>query len=83
MDLIYSAGDYEANLRPVSVVDYGIKETQQMIDDYLVGVGLTDTQAEWYQQRFDININIEACYNQRWYLTKRILTLVLTFGPRH
>ena len=54
MDLIYSAGDYEANLRPVSVVDYGIKETQQMIDDYLTGLGLTDTQAEWYQQRFDI-----------------------------
>lgn len=54
MDLIYSAGDYEANLRPVSVVDYGIKETQQMIDDYLTGVGLTDTQPEWYQQRFDI-----------------------------
>ena len=54
MDLIYSAGDYEANLRPVGVVDYGIKETQQMIDDYLTGVGLTDTQPEWYQQRFDI-----------------------------
>ena len=54
LDLIYSAGDYEANLRPVSVVDYGIKETQQMIDDYLTGIGLTDTQAEWYQQRFDI-----------------------------
>ena len=54
MDLIYSAGDYEANLRPVRVVDYGIKETQQMIDDYLTGVGLTDTQPEWYQQRFDI-----------------------------
>lgn len=54
MDLIYSAGDYEANLRPVNVVDYAIKETQQMVDDYLTGVGLTDTQAEWYQQRFDI-----------------------------
>jgi len=54
MDLIYSAGDYEANLRPVSVVDYGIKETQQMIDDYLTGAGLKDTQPEWYQQRFDI-----------------------------
>ena len=53
LEMIGDAGNYEDNLRSEDAVSYGVKTIQEYVKDYLFGLGLTDTDAEWYAKRFE------------------------------
>ena len=51
MEMLGDYGAYEANLRPAESVDRGVEGLQEYVEVYLDGLGLTDTDAEWYDKR--------------------------------
>ena len=53
LEMLGDAGNYEDNLRPVAAVGKGVEAIQEYVKDYLYGLGLTDTDAEWYKKRFE------------------------------
>mgnify|MGYP003122443568 CR=1 FL=1 len=72
LEMLSDAGNYEDNLRPEASVDIGVKSIQEYVEDYLFGLGLTDTDAEWYEKRFEAyqaiwNANAEAEKDPQFY----------------
>jgi hypothetical protein len=53
LEMIGDAGNYEDNLRPSAAVGKGVEYIKEIVEDYLFGLGLTDTDAAWYEKRFE------------------------------
>ena len=53
LEMIGDAGNYEDNLRPAAAVSTGVEAVKEYVEDYLFGLGLTDTDAAWYEKRFE------------------------------
>ncbi len=51
MEMLGDYGAYEANLRPAESVDRGVEALQEYVEVYLSGLGLTDTDADWYKEQ--------------------------------
>tara|TARA_R110002033_G_C3788333_1_gene230066 strand:- start:152 stop:655 length:504 start_codon:yes stop_codon:yes gene_type:complete len=70
MEMLGDYGAYEANLRPAESVDHGVEALQEYVEVYLAGLGLTDTDAEWYQKKQEA---YQAIWDENARLNKELL----------
>jgi len=70
MEMLGDYGAYEANLRPAESVDRGVEALQEYVEVYLSGLGLTDTDADWYKKRQEA---YQAIWDENARLNKELL----------
>ena len=69
MEILGDYGAYEANLRR-DTVDEGVKSLKELVEYYLEELGLTDTDAEYYEERRKA---YQAIWDENFRLNKELL----------
>ena len=70
MEILGDYGAYEANLRGPETVDAGVESLKELVEYYLSKLGLTDTDAEYYEERQKA---YQAIWDENFRLNKELL----------
>ena len=70
MEILGDYGAYEANLRGSETVDAGVESLKDLVEYYLSKLGLTDTDAEYYEERRKA---YQAIWDENFRLNKELL----------
>ena len=70
MEILGDYGAYEANLRGSETVDAGVESLKELVEYYLSKLGLTDTDAEYYEERQKA---YQAIWDENFRLNKELL----------